>query len=273
MATINPNLYPVGSDEWLQAKLALIEPQLRKSLEEMASARGISGSGIVERQLQNELDKYKQQYMAEASDKQFSAEEAQKDREAQEKMAKEQAKASERAALWSGLGQIGGMAMLNPGVTKGMWSGIKSGYNYFDPNKTSTLGTSDIINYEPGYNKLSLSPFDSKPKFDYNKLSSQIEGKRDFGSSYGLSGLSGLTGYLLNPNKNAGTALTGAISSGIAGRNLAQGGSSWSSLMPLLATSLMPTKGNILSTKGNFFKSNLFKTLLGAGSGLLGGIL
>lgn len=277
MASVNPNLYPVGSDEWLNAKLALIEPQLRKSLEEMAAARGLTGSGIVEKQLADELNKYKQQYISEASDKQFQAEESEKDREAQEKMAKMQSKAAERAALWSGLGQMGGYALLNPKISSKIGSGIKSAVNWANPNnsienKTVINNPNSILNS----NKISTigksDMFNTKPEdLSINQIPESVSDQtRSFGGSYGISGLSGLAGYLANPNHNLGTAATAGITSALAGKNLANGGSSWASLAPFIATSLMPTKGNILSTKGNFFKSNLFKTLLGIGSGYLG---
>lgn len=237
---INPNLYPIGSEEWINAKLALIEPQLRKMLMEQAAARGITDSGIVEKALYDQLDRYRQQYMAEASERQQAAEEAEKTRQANERMAKEERKAQERGAMWSGLGQLGGYALFSRNPKTGA-TGLSELYNWFKPaTKTETiLPNSSLIDN-------SAEPIAITTKTP------------TFGSSYGLAGLGALAGNLMNKERGLWSGLSGLASAYGAGSKMASGGSQLYGLAPL-AASFLPSKGKIL--KGD----NLWRTLLGLG--------
>lgn len=110
----NLNIFPVGSVEWLEDKLNYFIPIIERQIKEQAVARGINPEDpIVEEMIRREVEKVRQQLAAQGSEYQFNREEAEKNRQAQMKMAEEQAKRQERAALYSGLGNIAAFSLFN----------------------------------------------------------------------------------------------------------------------------------------------------------------
>jgi len=264
----NLNYYPVTSEEWLKQKLATIEPILRQRLSEEAAGRGLNPNDpIVLKQIEDKIDEYRQQYMAEQSEYAFREDEAEKDRKAQERMADKQAKAQERGAMWQGLGSLGGMALfsgkdniLSKGVSSG-FNALKSAYNTPSVDY-KPIYSSERIQNSPLLSSNSVSK--NKDIFDMSNLDNilnndnrNIVGYEQYKTNdyltKGAPALGSLAGWLVNKGKGASQA------GWLGGLSSMASTSPYAGIGTFLGSALAPKEG--LFKKSSHFGKSLLSTL------------
>jgi len=257
----NLNIYPVTSNEYIEEKMKYITPIIEKQVSEMAASRGLDPNDpIVKKAIQDELDKYRQDLISKSSEYQFQETEAEKSRASQEKMAKEQAKAQERGAMWQGLGQLGGMALfsgkdniLSKGVSSG-FNALKSAYN--TPSVEYRIRNSPLLSSQPIQNNKSvydLSNLDNTLNNDNRNIVDYEQYKTNDYLTKGLPALGSLAGWLVNKGKGASQA------GWLGGLSSMASTSPYAGIGTFLGSALAPKEG--LFKKSSHFGKSLLSTL------------
>lgn len=249
----NLNYFPVTSPEWLQQKMDIIEPLLRKRLTEIASSRGLDvNDPLVQKQIEDEIDRYRQQYMAEQSQYAFQESENEKTRQSQEKMAEKQAKSAENAALWSGLGQLGTYALFMPSnVGKDtLFSKISKPIGDFFKPEQQVINTVETKPLYSSVDKLSTSPL----RYELSPTTQTINRWSDL-QKIGIPAAGAIGGYLLNPTKGGTWSSLIGGASGLIGSKYGNF-NPYSGLGTFLGSLTAPKQG-LFSKSSNFWKSLL----------------
>lgn len=287
------NLVP-GSSEWVNARMAAIIEQLKAQYSDAASRRGMLQSGAAEEEFAKAVEDARTQVNLEAAN--YNAQiQSREDQQAHEAgLAREQNRAQEKAAMWSGIGNAAPYALFGKWgkddstlAGKG-WDALKSGLK-----SPAAPGAYKQSTYANPINDPALNPV-TKVKSPYTDAmeSGQKYGSADEmrkagiygsgdtlpaeasatgrlkagpgdGGTWGRLGMGAVgtgVGTMLASNKNKAPALMAGLASTGLGARAGMSGGANALLSGLSAGTLGSIKGNMLSGK------NLWKTLIGAGS-------
>lgn len=237
------NLTP-GSREWINARMATIIEQLRQQYSDSAARRGMLQSGDAEKQFEEAVAQKQAEVESEAAQYNASALEAQKDRDLQEKLAKESAKSQETAAMYSGLGSMAPYLLFGK-----MGSGDSYSQKMVTDPVTGNVTAAKDASGNTVYQKNTTS---SPIKSAWNYLT-----KDNTSLGTGLAGTG--VGTLLSGDKNkTASTLSGLGATGLG--QLTGNSGNWSNLIGSgLASSMLTNK----TLSKPFSSKNIWKTLAG----------
>lgn len=236
------NIVP-GSQEWQNARMAIIIEQLRKQYADSAARRGMLQSGSAEKEFEDAVAQAEQQVAQEAGQFTAQKQEAEAQRQHESKMAKEQAKSQETAAMYSGLGSMAPYAVF------GKWGSDTPAQPVYTTN-------------DKGDQVQALNPDGTAKMVGGSKAQSPMGSAWKYltktNPSVGLGMLGTGAGTMLSGSKNVlPSMLAGGAATALAGGNKAAAG-----LGSLGASMFL----NANTLKKPFSGKNWWKTLLGAGS-------
>lgn len=278
-----------GTQEWINARMAAIIEQLRRQYGDAAARRGVLQSGSAEEEFADAVAEQERQVQREAGEytAQVASREDTQDHERQ--IAREQARAQEKAAMWGGVGQAAPYALFgkwgsgDKTLAGSLWDSMKGSGPMSAPaaapsapsvlNAPSQLSSNsmmrgggmpssgriaaeNVMGGKQGLASATQNAMGGAPAAAggvWDKLKSSWEGG---GAKYGLAG-TGL-GMALNSKNALGAGLAGGAATF---GNAMSGTSGWKNFaLPALAGSMIQTKGKVL--KGD----NLWKNLIAAGA-------
>lgn len=280
------NIVP-GSQEWINSRMATIIEQLKAQYGDAAARRGMLQSGASEEELAAAVAKAEREVAAEAG--QYNAQIASREdtQEHERQVARENARAQEKAAMFQGIGQVAPYALF------GKWG-----------KDDKTLGGSLMDNLKNS-GKMSLPSTSPESFAKPNIPSGAPQATQDFykpfqggdGKQYGWDSSSGINVPKEIPGSsplpaNAGTWdklksswNTGGSKWGLAGTGLGMAANSKNALgagimggISTFGNAMSGTKGfgnfalpalaaGLIQTKGKVFKGdNLWKNLLAGGA-------